>query len=189
VTKSIKQAVAKLSEKRENRQRRAQSRVLPMVFHPDPRLNQASLEVVFETEEDLNQLIDDLIATMREQNGVGLAAIQVGVPKRLFVYASGEKDSAAHALINPCITHHADEEIEDEEGCLSFPGLYRPVKRSSSVIVEGFDRTGNPVTVRAEGFLARVFQHEIDHLDGDTFIEHLSDEDKRLALREYFDLP
>jgi len=177
---NIKQAFAKFKPVRS----------YEVLAHPDPRLSQKSIEINFNSEEekaDLDQLIVDLIETMRKEKGAGLAAIQVGIPKRVFVYDGGDEEGES-ALINPSITYRSETLLEDEEGCLSFPALYAPVNRAEKVIAEGYDRSGRPVTVEAEGFLARVFQHEIDHLDGVTFVERLDEEGKKLALREYFDL-
>ena len=178
---NIKRAIAKLKS----------PRALSILAHPDPRLTQKSAEIDLECEEELaelDQLIANLIATMRKEKGAGLAAIQVGIPKRVFVYDAGDKEGGEVALINPRIVSFSDELDEDEEGCLSFPALYAQVKRSKSVVVEGYNQNREKVSIEAEGFLARVFQHEIDHLNGITFIEQLSEDDKKLALREYFDL-
>jgi len=168
-------------------------RTLEVIAHPDPRLSQKSVEIDLASElerAELDQLIVDLVATMRKENGAGLAAIQTGIPKCVFVYEDedGKNELGAAALINPRIVHSSEEMVCDEEGCLSFPALYAPVERAQKVVVEGYNHTGDAVRVEAEDFLARVFQHEIDHLDGVTFIAHLPDEDKKLALREYFDL-
>ncbi|MCL2680831.1 MAG: peptide deformylase [Coriobacteriia bacterium] len=183
----IKQAVEKLRPRAGQQGRKAVSP--PVVLaHPDPRLLQKSCEVTLPAEDDLQSLVDDLIAAMRAHKGVGLAAIQIGVPKRLFVYDDSEAGDDPRVLINPRITQHSDDYLSEEEGCLSFPGLYRLVKRYRSVTVEGLDLQRNPVSVTAEDFLARVFQHELDHLDGRVFITHLSEDDKKGALREYFDL-
>ncbi|MCL2379328.1 MAG: peptide deformylase [Coriobacteriia bacterium] len=183
----IKGAVARLSSRRGC----TDAHPLQVLSHPDSRLAQLSLPIDFDNEDasSIKQIVADLVAAMRAQNGVGLAAIQVGIPKRMFVYDDSETGTDARVLINPRIVQRSEELLQEEEGCLSFPGLYRPVARNSSVVVEAFDVDGNPTTVQAEGFLARVFQHEIDHLDGICFVEHLSDQDKKLALREYFALP
>jgi len=179
---------------------------MTVLTHPDPRLSQKCDEVNIECAVEMvevAQLIEDLVVTMRKESGAGLAAAQVGVSKRVFVYdiSDGEgspdslddlsgksKDGNAAALINPIITFLSEEVIEDEEGCLSFPALYAPVKRSQKVVVSGYNQAGEAVTVEAEDFLARVFQHEIDHLDGVTFVTRLPEEGKMHALREYFDL-
>ena len=178
---NIKQAIEKLRP----------ARTLPLLSHPDPRLTQKSAEIDLHCEKELaelDQLIADLIITMRKEKGVGLAAIQVGIPKRVFVYDTGGKEGSEAALINPRIVSLSEEVLEDEEGCLSFPALYAQVKRSKTVVVEGYNQNKEKVNITAEDFLARVFQHEIDHLDGITFIEQLSENGKKLALREYFDL-
>ncbi|MCL2403186.1 MAG: peptide deformylase, partial [Coriobacteriia bacterium] len=179
---NIKQAFAKIKP----------ARNYEVLTHPDPILSQKSTEIDFASVEDrteLDQLVPALIDTMRKEKGAGLAAIQVGIPRRVFVYDDeGKSATGASVLVNPRITYRSDESIEDEEGCLSFPALYASVGRSEKVIVEGYNLTGAAVTVEAEGFLARVFQHEIDHLDGVTFVDRLDEDGKKLALREYFDL-
>jgi len=163
-----------------------------VLTHPDPCLSQQSVAIDLENEAELaelDQLATELIASMRQQVGAGLAAIQVGIPKRVFVYdTEGEEEEPEAVLVNPEIVYASEEMIEDEEGCLSFPALYAPVSRHKKVIVEGFDRTGTAVRVEAEDFRARVFQHEIDHLDGISFVARLSDEERKRALQEYFDL-
>lgn len=164
-----------------------------VLLHPDPRLSQQALAVDLEDEAELaelGRLANELIATMRKQLGVGLAATQVGIARRVFVYSTDGEDGAEGdaALVNPQIVYASEEMIEDEEGCLSFPALYAPVSRHKKVIVEGFDQAGLAIRVEAEDFLARVFQHEIDHLDGVSFVSRLSDEDRKRALQEYFDL-
>ncbi|MDO8684296.1 MAG: peptide deformylase [Armatimonadota bacterium] len=116
---------------------------------------------------DLKELIEHMIEVMREAPGVGLAANQVGIDKRLFVYDVGEGPSA---ILNPKIIKQRGKEIATE-GCLSIPGLQGDVRRAAAVVVEGLDPDGNEVRVEADGLLARVFQHEIDHLNGTLFID------------------
>jgi len=163
-----------------------------VLTYPDPRLSQLATAVDLEDEgelAELGRLATDLIATMHKQLGAGLAATQIGVAKRVFVYAIEEEGpEAAGVLVNPQIVYASEEVVEDEEGCLSFPSLYAPVNRHKKIVVEGFDETGSALRVEAEDFLARVFQHEIDHLDGVSFVSRLSDEDRKRALQEYFDL-
>lgn len=125
------------------------------------------------------RIIEDMLETMREAPGVGLAGPQVGVMERIFVWEVGEEHGA---VINPVIVSRSTEVEEGEEGCLSLPGIYYPVTRPAAVSVEGTDEHGNPVSLDATGLLARVCQHEIDHLDGVLFIDHLSDELRRQAL-------
>ncbi len=126
---------------------------------------------------DLHNLIDDMVETMREAPGVGLAAPQIDVPLRIFVAEFGdENDEEAplqlYAFVNPKITNSSRETGVGVEGCLSIPGIVGDVIRPHAATVEGFDRDGNPVTIEAKGWLARIFQHEIDHLDGVLFTDH-----------------
>lgn len=114
------------------------------------------------------RLIDDMVATMEAANGVGLAAPQVGVAKRILVAADEDE---IHALINPKIISRSGRET-GTEGCLSIPGLFGAVPRARRVVVTGLDRSGRQVRIEAEGWLARIFQHELDHLNGVLFIDH-----------------
>ena len=129
------------------------------------------------------RLVADMLETMREAPGVGLAAPQVGVLERVFVW---EVEGQHGALFNPVIVRRSEEKVTDEEGCLSIPGLAYDVDRHASVAVEGLDLNGEPVSIDAgdDDFLARVFQHEIDHLDGVLFLDRLSDETRKKAMRE-----
>lgn len=124
-------------------------------------------------------LAADMLDTMREAPGVGLAGPQVGVLERIFVW---EVDGAHGAVINPVIVERSPDMVMEEEGCLSLPGLYYPVERAAHVVVAGSDETGAPVRLEADDLLARVCQHEIDHLDGVLFIDRLPDELRKDAL-------
>ena len=124
-------------------------------------------------------LARDMIDTMREAPGVGLAGPQVGVLERIFVW---EVEDQHGAVINPEIVERSSETTVEEEGCLSLPGLYYPVERAALVVVQGTDENGAPIRLEADGLLARVCQHEIDHLDGVLFIDRLSDELRKDAL-------
>ncbi|MEA2499331.1 MAG: peptide deformylase [Actinomycetota bacterium] len=124
------------------------------------------------------RLIADMIDTMREAPGVGLAATQVGVVERIFVWEVGEEHGV---IINPEIVERGSETETQDEGCLSLPGLLFPVERALDVVVEGLDENGQEVRIEASELQARVFQHELDHLNGVLFIDHLSDEDRRAA--------
>lgn len=128
----------------------------------------------------LRTLAQNMADTMHEAPGVGLAAPQVGVPRRLLVFDSGEE---AGAYCNPEIVWHSDETQEGEEGCLSLPGQYFPVVRPMQVRVRAQDLDGGAVMREAEGFLARIFQHEIDHLEGVLFVDRLPPELRREAMR------
>ena len=153
--------------------------ILPIRMFGDPVLRQKARPV--ERVSDLHRgLVRNMLATMRDAPGVGLAGPQVGVLERIFVW---EVEERSGAVINPAIESRSDETVVDEEGCLSLPGLVAPVERSTAVRVTGLDETGSTVTLDAEGLLARVCQHEIDHLDGVLFIDRLSDELRAEALR------
>lgn len=124
----------------------------------------------------LQQFIDDMADTMFAAPGVGLAAIQVGSDQSLLIYddAPGEEKQSYNAIINPQIVDAHGEIISENEGCLSVPDFRADVKRSATVLVTGYDRDGNPLNIEAEGFLAIVLQHEIDHLNGTLFIDRIS---------------
>ena len=147
----------------------------------DPILRSKSPPVTM-FDEDLAQLAADMHETMRAAPGVGLAASQVGRLLRMFVYDSGDEGESG-SLVNPEITWFSTETVEAEEGCLSLPGTYYPVTRAVAVRVRAQDVTGAPVEKEAEGFLARIFQHEIDHLDGILFIDRLAPELRKEAMK------
>ena len=153
--------------------------ILPIRTFGDPVLRQKARPVERVTELHRG-LVRNMLATMREAPGVGLAGPQVGVLERIFVW---EVDERWGAVIDPEIESRSDETVVDEEGCLSLPGLLAPVERSAAVRVTGLDENGSPVTLEAEGLLARVCQHEIDHLDGVLFIDRLPDDLRADALR------
>lgn len=127
---------------------------------------------VHRVDEYIRQLIEDLIDSVHEANGAGLAAPQIGVPLRVIVTTV---DDAIHVVVNPEIVKKSDVEEESDEGCLSIPGWYGPVRRSTDVTVRGLSKTGKPIKIKAEGWEARAFQHEVDHLDGVLFIDRLAD--------------
>ncbi len=142
---------------------------------PDPKLRLVSRPIE-RFDADLTRLIDDMFETMYEAPGVGLAAIQIAEPIRLLVVDSAPKDAPREplALINPEIVWSSDERRTYEEGCLSIPEYYEEVERPASVRVKFIDREGKPREQLAEGLLATVVQHEIDHLNGVLFIDYLS---------------
>ena len=149
----------------------------------DPVLRQRAGEI--EAVTDLHRrLVSDMLDTMREAPGVGLAGTQVGVLERVFVW---EVEDRHGAVVNPRIVSRSSETIEDEEGCLSLPGLVYPVVRAAAVTIEGLDENGEALRIEAEELLARVFQHEIDHLNGVLFIDRLPEALKREALRRLSD--
>lgn len=147
--------------------------VLPIVQYPNVALSSRA-EPVTEFNEELQQLAANMTETMYAAPGVGLAANQVGVLKRIVVIDVSEDKSGLKVLVNPSIVEHSDTLKDYEEGCLSLKGLYEHVKRPDHVRVRAQDLDGNPVEFEAEGILAVCVQHEIDHLDGVVFIDHLS---------------
>jgi peptide deformylase len=155
--------------------------VLPMRYFGDPILRAKAADVTT-FDDELRRLAQDMLDTMRDAPGVGLAAPQVGVSKKLVVFDSGVEGESG-ALCNGEITWFSEETNEAEEGCLSLPGIYLPVKRSTRVRVKGFDTHGNPVEHDAENLLARIFQHEIDHTNGVLFIDRLTPELRKEAMK------
>jgi peptide deformylase len=154
---------------------------LTILEFPDPRLRTRAIPV--ETVDDeLNTLIDDMLETMYAAPGIGLAATQVDVHKRLLVVDVSSDNSAPNALINPEIIE-MDGETVSEEGCLSVPGYYEEVKRAEHIRVRFLNRKGEEVELEAEGLLAVCIQHEIDHLEGKLFVDYIS-EAKRQRIRK-----
>jgi peptide deformylase len=146
----------------------------------DPVLKRRAEEVP-EIDGRVAALADQMHATMREAHGLGLAAPQVGVGRRLFVYEIA--DSGPRTLVNPVIVE-SDGEWEHEEGCLSVPGLYFPITRAKRVHVKGWDLDGREVSIEAEDMEAKLYQHELDHLDGRLLLELLDEDQRKKALRE-----
>jgi peptide deformylase len=147
----------------------------PIIILPDPKLRRVS-KPVERIDEALRKLIDDLVETMHDAPGVGLAAIQVGEPIRLLVadVAKKEEEPNPQVFINPEVTWRSDERSTYEEGCLSIPEYYAEVERPASVRARYLDRHGKKQEILAEGLLATVLQHEVDHLDGVLFIDYIS---------------
>lgn len=155
--------------------------ILRILEFPDPRLRKKAVPVG-EIDADLQRLIDDMFETMYAAPGIGLAATQVDVHKRMLVMdVSAEKDEP-HVLINPEILAK-DGLAVTEEGCLSVPGYFEEVERAEEIIVRYLDRDGNVVEKEAEGLFAVCVQHEIDHLNGKLFVDYLS-EAKRQRIRK-----
>ncbi|MBV9286563.1 MAG: peptide deformylase [Hyphomicrobiales bacterium] len=147
----------------------------PIIILPDPKLRLVS-KPIERFDAPLKKLMDDMIETMHDAPGVGLAAIQVGEPIRLLVVdvARKEEPPDPRVFVNPEILWSSDERSTYEEGCLSIPEYYAEVERPASVRARYLDRAGKPGEVLAEGLLATVLQHEIDHLDGVLFIDRIS---------------
>lgn len=137
-------------------------------------------------DESLETLARDMMRIMRENEGAGLAANQIGRLKRIFVAAYMDEEEELHefAIVNPVIEERSEGSEKDMEGCLSIPNIPVEVERSHSVTVSGKDPSGAPVRVHAEGRLARIFQHEVDHLDGVLILDRTDRESRKVALRE-----
>lgn len=163
--------------------------VLDLVLYPDARLSQMC-EPVAEVNEEIQALVDHMVETMYDAGGVGLAAPQIGHNLRITVIDCSDRDEEKEAepdlrvLINPEITRR-EGSLMWEEGCLSIPGVYDKVKRSAKISVKALNRDGQPYEFDAEDLLAVCVQHEIDHLDGVLFLDHLSRLRRRLAERTY----
>lgn len=146
--------------------------LLDILVYPDPRLrNKAAAVEVFD--ESVAELVSNMTETMYAAPGIGLAAIQVNVPRRVIVIDISDDRSDLKAFVNPEIVEK-DGEQQIDEGCLSLPGIYAPVDRAESIVVRAFNEKGEPFELRAEGLLAVCIQHEIDHLDGKVFVDYLS---------------
>ncbi|HHL45610.1 MAG TPA: peptide deformylase [Gammaproteobacteria bacterium] len=155
--------------------------LLPILHYPDVRLRKIA-KPVDEVTDEIRRLIDDMFETMYDAPGIGLAATQVNVHQRLLVADISEHKDQPLVFINPNLLSLDGEELT-EEGCLSVPGIYEPVKRASRIKVSALDRSGDHFELEAEGMLAVCIQHEIDHLDGKLFVDYLS-EMKRQRIRK-----
>lgn len=159
--------------------------VRPVTLLGHPALH-ARAAAVTRFDDELRVLVEDMFATMYAARGVGLAAPQVGVGLRVFVYdcpVEGEPNAKGH-VVNPVCTTVPGELQDDDEGCLSVPGLYFPTVRAMAARVDGVDMTGAPVRVEGRELLARCLQHETDHLDGMLYLDRLGGRTRRGALRE-----
>jgi peptide deformylase len=159
--------------------------VRPILSHPNPLLRQRSKRVR-NVDRSIQQLIDDMIDTMHEAQGVGLAAPQIGVSLRVIVIHL--PDEEVLALVNPEIVRRSGERVV-EEGCLCVPGYRGEIKRSGKVTAKGLDRQGREVRLKGEGLLAQALEHETDHLKGTLYIDHLESPDKLHKLGEETDTP
>ena len=152
---------------------------------PDPILRQIS-EPVKSFDKEIKKLSEDMLETMYEAPGIGLAAVQVGVLKRVIVIDLSKKDEKKNPLciINPELTFKSDDLVSYEEGCLSIPNQFAEVKRPNKCIIKYLDIKGNKKELKAEGLLATCIQHEIDHLNGILFIDYLSKLKKDLIIKK-----
>jgi peptide deformylase len=153
----------------------------------DPVLRQPAEEVL-EFDAELREFVEDMLATMYHANGIGLAAPQVGVSRRVLVVDPGEGDDGgfgAIALVNPKVTEMSSETDRAAEGCLSIPGMEEVVERPVSVTIEGFGPDGSPLHLEVDGLLSRALQHEIDHLDGILFFDRISPLKRRMFIKKW----
>src|SRR3954452_21375478 len=148
----------------------------------DPVLKQRAHEIT-DVDASLVRLAQDMADTMHDARGLGVAAPQVGVQKRLFVYELPDDDEGPKTIINPVISESRGE-WEYEEGCLSVPGLYFPIVRPKEIHLTGYDLDGNEVSIEADDLFARLLQHELDHLDGRLLLELLDADQHKQAMRE-----
>jgi peptide deformylase len=145
--------------------------VRPIITDQEHKILRGKAKRVGRIDDSVRRLIDDMVETMRQAPGVGLAAPQVGVPLRVIVV---EYEGQLYTVINPEIVKSGGE-VTEEEGCLSAPHWQGPVTRAASVVVKGRDRNGKEIRIKAEGWLGRIFQHECDHLDGTLFLDRVQD--------------
>jgi len=159
--------------------------IRPILTAPDPRLQAVSIDVESVTAE-IRTLIDDMTDSMYAAEGIGLAAIQIGVPKRVVVIDLDQKEGERNprAFINPKIVWASEEMAVFEEGCLSVPEIWDDVERRAKIKCEYLDRDGNKQVLEADGLLATCLQHEMDHLNGVLFIDHLSRLKKSMAIKK-----
>jgi len=158
--------------------------ILPIVTAPDPRLKVKSARVA-RVDDEVRRLLDSMLETMYAAPGVGLSAIQVGVPKQIIVADAapdGEPRAPVH-LVNPRIVSASDELAVYNEGCLSLPEQFAEIERPARIVVEHLDYSGAQKRLEAEGLLARCIQHEMDHLDGVLFVDHISAVRRNIILR------
>ena len=146
--------------------------LLDILLYPDPRLRKRA-KIVDTVDQTIIQLVDDMAETMYNAPGIGLAATQVNVHKRVIVLDISEHRDQLMVFINPVIEER-DGETESEEGCLSVPGVVAPVRRAENVVIAALDREGNPFNVEASELLSVCIQHEMDHLEGKVFVDYLS---------------
>ncbi len=146
--------------------------ILTVLHFPDPRLRTKAAPVI-EVNAEIKRLVDDMFETMYQAPGIGLAATQVDVHKRILVVDISDDKSQAHCLINPQILSSEGSEKMDE-GCLSVPGIYEPVERAERIVVRALNQQGVSFDLNAEGLLAVCIQHEMDHLEGKLFVDYLS---------------
>jgi peptide deformylase len=159
--------------------------IRPILTAPDPRLQAVSTDVE-KVDAEIRKLVDDMAESMYAADGIGLAAVQIGVPKRVIVIDLDQKEGKKNprAFINPKITWASEEMAVFEEGCLSVPEIWDDVERPARIKAEYLDLDGKKVELEADGMLATCLQHEMDHLNGVLFIDHLSRLKRSMAIKK-----
>lgn len=147
--------------------------ILQILEFPDPRLRTIA-KTVDTVDESIRALLDDMLVTMYDASGIGLAATQINIHQRIVVIDVSETGDQPQVFINPEIIILDGPDHEYEEGCLSVPGFHETVSRPEKIIVKALDRDGNPFELKPEGLLAVCIQHEVDHLNGKLFVDHIS---------------
>ena len=160
--------------------------IKPLIILPDPLLRQQS-KPIEQVDAEITRLADDMLDTMYDAPGIGLAAIQIGVPRRMLVIdiSREDEDRRPVVFINPEILKVSDDVSAYEEGCLSIPDYYAEVERPASLTVGYIDRDGKKQTVEADGLLATCLQHEMDHLNGVLFIDHISRLKRDMVIKKF----
>ncbi|KEQ03900.1 peptide deformylase [Pseudorhizobium pelagicum] len=160
--------------------------IKPLIILPDPILRQPSRPFE-QVDTEVLRLADDMLETMYDAPGIGLAAVQIGVPRRLLVIdiSRDDEDNKPQVFINPEIVATSDDRSVYEEGCLSIPDYYAEVERPATVTVQYIGRDGKQETVEADGLLATCLQHEIDHLNGILFIDHISRLKREMVIKKF----
>ena len=160
--------------------------IKPLIILPDPILRQVSSPLE-QVDDSVRALSQDMLETMYDAPGIGLSAIQVGIPKRMLVIDLSKEDEekAPQVFINPEIVQSSDERSVYEEGCLSIPDYYAEVERPAAITVRHLDREGKEQLTEADGLLATCLQHEIDHLNGVLFIDHISKLKREMVIRKF----
>ncbi len=160
--------------------------IKPLIILPDPLLRQQS-KPIEQVDAEIVRLADDMLETMYDAPGIGLAAIQIGVPRRMLVIdiSREDEDRKPVVFINPEILTVSDDVSTYEEGCLSIPDYYAEVERPAALTVGYIDRDGKKQTVEADGLLATCLQHEIDHLNGVLFIDHISRLKRDMVIKKF----
>jgi peptide deformylase len=152
--------------------------------HPDPALKQKAHDVDPMTDGSLARLANEMARLMYAAPGIGLAAPQIGVQKRMIVFDLGD-ERRPQALCNPVIVERSEETEVDDEGCLSLPGITVPIERHAAVVCEGVDLRGNAVRIEASDLFARMLQHECDHLEGVLILDRATPDERKAAIRRY----